>query len=446
VKKIFTVLAILVIVSCSAASCVSFRDVSGGETDYTADKTTAADVNAADTNNNVYSPETELTGADSMPEPEDIDFGFEEDQSVNAQTQNMDMTVDVGSDKVISFLTAGDNVIHPCIYLEAKQRATANTREYHFKPMYADVVDLIGRYDFAFINQETLMGGADLGYMGYPRFNSPQDLGCDLVEMGFDIVNIANNHMVDQWEKGLRGTIEFWRNQPVTLIGDVMNKEEYEIPDIIEKDGVSIAFLSYTYGTNGLALPASSELIVPYIDDKDILRHVENAKEMADLVFVSMHWGEENISKPTLEQVRVGQLMADAGVDVIIGHHPHVMQPIEWLTGEDGNRTLCIYSLGNLVSAMMYSQNMVGGFITFDVVSKGGAKPYIDNVQYLPTVFFYGMNYYSTHLYMMEDYTDAMAAKHGTQIYKNYASAAQMRKFATDVIAAEFLPDWMKNS
>ena len=445
-KRQIAALILLLTMSVTAVSC-SFRDASGSENHSVGD---GGDISAVDTVNNDDTDDavTETQVADSMPEasPSSVGDAADVGDAAAVDLPQTGMQREAEPDRAISFLTAGDNVIHPCIYLEAKQRATANTREYHFTPMYADVVDIIGSYDVAFINQETLMGGADLGYVGYPRFNSPQDLGLDLVEMGFDIVNIANNHMADQWEKGLKGTIEFWRNQPVTLIGDVMNKDEYEVPDIIERDGISIAFLSYTYGTNGLTLPASSELIVPYIDDATILRHIENAKTLADLVFVSMHWGEENISKPTSEQVRVGQLMADAGVDVIIGHHPHVLQPIEWLDGVNGNRTLCIYSLGNLVSAMMYSQNMVGGFVTFDVISKGGAKPYVDNVKFLPTVFFYGMNYYSTHLYKMEDYTDAMAAKHGTQIYNNYASSAQMRKFVTDIISPEYLPDWIKST
>lgn len=434
IKKLIPLLFLAAAVMLVTSSCFSMRSTDITQNTDNINKNSALSANTipdtvGETDNPINPADAEQTDDDFSP-PDTISEPEEKQEPVTTK---------------ISFLAAGDNVIHPCIYLEAKQRATKDTREYNFKPMYSDIIELVQSYDIAFINQETLMGGEELGYSGYPRFNSPQDLGYDLVEMGFDIVNIANNHMADQWEKGLKGTIEFWRNQPVTLIGEALNGDEYEIPDIIEKDGISIAFLSYTYGTNGLSLPASSELVVPYINDNDILRHISNAKDEAELVFVSVHWGEENTFTPTSEQKRLAKLMADAGVDVIIGHHPHVVQPIEWIEGKDGNKTLCIYSLGNLVSAMMYSQNMAGGFLTFDIIKTDNFKPYIENVKFLPTVFFYGMNYYSTHLYMMEDYTDELAKKHGTQIYGNYASAAQMKKYIIDNISSEFLPDWMIN-
>lgn len=432
-KSIFTLL-IVIIISLTATSCMELRDVNS-----IPDET--ADGSAGDTTD-------EIEASATITKPDDTSPLLKDGHSYDTETAPSELNSGdkkfTGVTKKISFLAAGDNVIHPCIYLEAKKRATDDTREYNFKPMYADVIEFIEGYDLSFINQETLMCGSELGYTGYPRFNSPQDLGYDLFEMGFDIINIANNHMVDQWENGLKKTIEFWRNQPVTLIGDALSQDEYESFDIIEKDGITIALLSYTYGTNGLSLPSSSELVVPYINDADIQRHVSNAKEDADLVFVSVHWGDENTFKPTSEQKRVAQLMADAGVDVIIGHHPHVIQPIEWLEGTNGEKTLCIYSLGNLVSAMMYCENMVGGFVTFDIIQVDDNKPYIDNVQYVPTVFFYGMNYYSTHLYFMQDYTEEMAKKHGTQIYGNYASIAKMRKYVTDNISAEYLPDWLK--
>jgi len=350
----------------------------------------------------------------------------------------------------ISFLAAGDNVIHPCIYLEAAKRATADTRPYNFKPMYADIIDLVKSYDLAFINQETLMGGADLGYSGYPQFNSPQDLGLDLVEMGFDIVSIANNHMADKGDAGLRGTIEFWNEigaredgERALMIGGYLDEEDYDTVRVIEANGIDIAFLAYTYGTNGLSLPSKSELVVPYINDDDIRRQTALAKEAGDMVIVSIHWGVENTFTPTDEQRRVAALLAECGVDVILGHHPHVLQPIEWIEREGDSPTLCIYSLGNLVSAMMYSENMVGGFLTFDIAAKGD-KITVENVRFLPTVFYYAYNYFSTHLYMMEDFTEELASVHGTSRYGNLATVEQLRGFVKKVIAEEYLPDYLK--
>ncbi|MBQ8508800.1 MAG: CapA family protein [Clostridia bacterium] len=338
----------------------------------------------------------------------------------------------------ISFLAAGDNVIHPCIYMDAERRATDETRAYNFRPMYEDVADYIAGFDLAFINQETLMGGDELGLSGYPRFNSPQALGYDLCELGFDIVNIANNHMVDQYAKGLSGTIDFWHKMEdefgVTMLGGYYDAADYDTIRLIEREGVKIAFLSYTYETNGLRLPASSELVVPYIDDEDIIRQCALAKEVSDFLIVSIHWGVENSTTVSADQQRVAKLLAENGTDVIIGHHPHVLQRIEWIESDYGE-TLCIYSLGNLVSAMMSWQNMVGGFFTFDIVRMSDGRVYADNVGFTATAFYYGPSYFNSHIYFLSDYPAEKAATHGTKmLYNSPATPDDMRNFAKKIM------------
>lgn len=348
----------------------------------------------------------------------------------------------------ISFLAAGDNLIHDGIYKDAQKRATANTPEYNFKPMYDDVASIIKEADISFINQETIMGGAELGYSGYPQFNSPQDLGNTLVDLGFDIINIANNHMLDKYEKGLANTIKFWESKPVLLLGAHKTKEDFDNIRILEYEGVKIAFLSYTYATNGISLPKTSSYYVPYIKDDDIKRQTALAKEAADLVFVSIHWGVENTFQTSAEQRRLARLMTDCGVDVVIGHHPHVIQPIEWLDQADGGRTLVIYSLGNLMSMMMRSINMLGGFVTFDIVQYGSDKPYIDNVAFIPTVFHYNRSFRECGIYLIENYTDDMAKVHGIQ---NYASETSLyfitldlvKKWLKDTISASYIPAYL---
>lgn len=333
----------------------------------------------------------------------------------------------------ISFLASGDNLIHPCIYIDARERATSETREYNFRPMFDDVDEYIASFDIAFANQETPMGGADLGYSGYPNFNSPQDLGRDLRDIGYDVISIANNHMLDKREAGLAGTIAFFESEEmsdVTLIGGYKNEEDYDDVRIVERDGVKIAFLAYTYGTNGITLPSDSEYVVPYIDDDDIIRQCAFAEGAADITVVSIHWGEENTTKPTDEQRRVAKLLAENGVDVILGHHPHVLQPIEWIETETGS-TLCAYSLGNLLSAMMYWENMVGGFLTFDIVKMSDGELFVDSVAFVPTAFFYGPSYYNSHLYFLCDYPEDVAKTHGTgRLYGSPAAPRDMVAYA----------------
>lgn len=348
----------------------------------------------------------------------------------------------------ISFVAAGDNVIHPCIYMDAERRASAqkaagekNIRKYNFKPTYEDVIDYIKSFDLAFINQETLMAGEEYGYSGYPTFNSPRDLAYDLIEIGFDIVNIANNHMCDKGTNGLRATIDFWKSLDVTMIGGYSSREDFDTPRIIEKNGVKIALIGYTEMTNGITL-GKSELVVPYTNDSDIKKQLAAAREAADVVIVSVHWGNENQNTPTTEQKRLAKLFSDNGADVIIGHHPHVLQPIEWVESTNGERqTLCIYSLGNLISGMAAWQNMVGGFLTFDIVKMSDGSVFIDSPAFVPTAFYFGPGWLNSHLYFLDDYPDAKAKTHG--LYNLFGTGAmpdEMRKYAKKIMG-DFIAD-----
>ena len=341
----------------------------------------------------------------------------------------------------ISFLALGDNLIHPNIYMDAKKRSTEE-KEYDFLPVYADIADAVAAADFAFINQETVMAGASYGYSGYPQFNTPQQLGLDLVTLGFDIINIANNHMLDMGTQGLIDTVNFWKEQPVTLLGADYEPTE---PVMLEKDGVKIAMLSYTYSTNGMVQRSDAAVKAPYIDRDRILSEIETVKKrQADVIIASVHWGIENTHKPTEEQKELAQLMADAGVDVILGHHSHCLQPIEWLTGAGGQETLCIYSLGNCISGMAAPLNQIGGMFTFSLVSDGTGGVCVDNPLFIPTVFYYGPGWFNTHLYLMEDYTEEIAATHGVQINGYTLSAEKARQIVTDVMDPQFLPEWLR--
>ncbi len=340
----------------------------------------------------------------------------------------------------ISFLAAGDNVIHPCIYMDAKNRATEETRPYNFKPMYSDVADYIASFDISFINQETLMCGDGFALSGYPNFNSPQDLGLDLRDIGFDIINIANNHTYDKGLSGLKSTIDFYNSEEmssVTTIGAYLNREDFDNIRTIEKEGITIALLSYTYDTNRI-FPSSAELVIPFINEADIIRQAKIAEEIADITVCSVHWGIEQHTKPSAEQRSVAKLLAENGVDVILGHHPHVLQPIEIIESSNGS-TLCIYSLGNILSAMQNWQNMVGGFFTFDIVKSTDGEVNFDNPKFTPTAFYYGPSYYNSHLYFLKDYTAEKAKTHGTgRLYGSYATPSDMLSF-TEKIMGEYL-------
>ncbi len=343
----------------------------------------------------------------------------------------------------LKFIAAGDNIIHQNIYIDAQNRAVDGA-EYTFTGMYEDIATFVVDADIAFINQETPLAGEEFGYSGYPNFNGPQEAGDALVDIGFDVVNIATNHMLDMRTNGLESTIAYWKTKDVLLIGGYENKEDYNNFRIYETDGIKIAFLAYTYGTNGMTLSAGSELVIPLFDENTIRSQVTAAKQAADLVFVSCHWGLEDNFAPSAEQEKYAQIMADCGADVIIGHHPHVVQPVKWLTGESGNKTLAVYSLGNLISTMLYGRNMVGGIITFDIVNNEGEKPYIENPVFVPTITHYDMTRFNLQVYLLEHYTPELAAAHGCLKNSSDFSVDRAKQYITDTIDAEFLPDYLK--
>ncbi len=348
----------------------------------------------------------------------------------------------------VSFIGCGDNIIYAGNIKDARSKAIPGGRQFNFKPMYENVSDTIENADIAFINQENVMAGDGYAISYYPMFNSPRELGYDLQELGFDVINIANNHMLDKGAAGLQNTIEFWKSMDdVLMIGGYENQDDYDTIRILEKNGIKIAFLSYTYGTNGISKPESSPIAIPLHEDEDIIRQTKLAKEQADLVIVSIHWGYEGAFKPSDEQKRIAKLMADCGVDAIIGHHPHVLQPVEWITGKDGNKTLCVYSLGNFMAEQAYDYNMVGGIISFDIVQLGDNHPYLENVVFNPTVFHFPSNFFNNTIYLMEDYTPELAAVHGVKhFYRHNLSYEQLLKYATDTIDSEFLPMSLKTN
>ena len=347
--------------------------------------------------------------------------------------------------KEVRFVGCGDNIIYGGNIKDARSKAIPGGRAYNFKPMYEPVADIIESADIAFINQETVMAGEGYEISYYPMFNSPQELGYDLEELGYDVVNIANNHMLDKGTAGLQSTIDFWKSMDVLMIGGYDDADDFDSIRVLEVNGITVAFLSYTYGTNGLTKAASSPIVIPYIKDEDILRQTALAKQAADFVIVSVHWGYEGAFQPNAEQKRVAQLFADCGVDAVIGHHPHVVQPVEWLTGKDGNTMLCVYSLGNFMAEQAYDYNMVGGIISFDIVQIAGGKPYLDNVLFTPTVFHFPSNFYNNTVYLMEDYTPELAAVHGVRsFYHHTLTYERLLAYATDTIDDEFLPEALK--
>lgn len=344
--------------------------------------------------------------------------------------------------KNVSFIAAGDNIVHQSVIDDAKRLGAASGKAYDFAPMYSNIKSLINDADIAFINQEGPIAGKALnGYTGYPVFNAPDEAGHALVDTGFDIVNIANNHLLDRGAKGYENSINFWKSQPVLLVGGYESEQDFNTVRYYKYDDLTIAFLSYTYGTNGIYLPADSKLWVPYYSENDCVnRQSKEARENADIVIVSMHWGDENSFTPNSIQKEYCDILVNNNVDVIIGTHPHVLQPVKWKNRPDGKKTLVAYSIGNLLSTMLYSKYMVGGLLTFDISYTEPEKAEIVNPKLIPTFCFYSKTRDSLKVHRLSEITREKYLSHGCTLNENVSYERAIR-YVTDTIDSEFLSD-----
>ncbi len=354
----------------------------------------------------------------------------------------------------IHVVAAGDNIAHDSVIATARTDASGN-EEYDFSKIYDGIKGIVSGADVAFVNQEAPVGGKELGIAGYPNFNAPNEMVEELVDIGFNVFNLANNHMLDKGEKGYSNTIKYFDTLPVVSIGGY-TKSDYDNVRVLEVKGVKIAFLGYTtlvnYG-HASDLSSGSQYIIPYADTNDITRQVALAKEAADVVIVSIHWGDENVFGVTAQQEKYATLCADLGVDVVLGHHSHVVGGVEYLSGRDGKKTLVAYSLGNLCSTMLYARNMVGEILSFDIV-KDGDEYYVENAVVDPVISHYKTDTskkdnqnlhvrYESRVYLMRDYTEELALAHGSQNWGAFTFDT-LKKYVTDTVDAEFLPDYLK--
>jgi poly-gamma-glutamate synthesis protein (capsule biosynthesis protein) len=229
------------------------------------------------------------------------------------------------------------------------------TRSYSFAAYFPEVKHLL-QGDWVFANLETPIAGEDLnGFSGYPMFNAPEALADAIREAGFNVVSTANNHTMDRREQGVLRTLENVRSRGIATVGTHMSAEEAEQVLIMEKNGIRMAFLAYTYGTNGIPVPEDKPYLVNLIDEERIVADIAKASQAgADVVTVSMHFGNEYQRQPSEEQKRLARRLIEAGADIVLGSHPHVVQPYEWVetSGADGTprKGLVMYSLGNFIS------------------------------------------------------------------------------------------------
>ena len=257
----------------------------------------------------------------------------------------------------IKLLMVGDNLINDKIYNAMKTNDT-----YDFKPIYTYIKEINKDYDLAYYNQETILGGSSIGVSSYPAFNSPYEVGDATIDAGFNLVSLATNHTLDRGEQAIINSRNYWNSKDnVLAVGSYSSNEEKDKIQILKKNNITYTMLNYTYGTNGIKVPSNKEYLVnvwpctgndPSTDTKyqeyknTVKEDIEKVRDKVDLLIVAIHWGIEYKYTPNEYQKDMASYLASLGVNIIIGTHPHVVEPITYI-----DNTLVIYSLGNFVSA-----------------------------------------------------------------------------------------------
>ncbi len=312
------------------------------------------------------------------------------------------------SDSVtIELFAVGDNLMHgPLI------KSGLGAEGYNFDGFYEHILPQLEGMDIKAINQETVFVSPDMGYTGYPTFGGPAEVGDALVKAGFNVIEQASNHSYDKREEGLRFTMDYWRSQPVTLLGVNSSAEDALRVDKFTKDGFTVALANYTYSLNGLAPPQGEEYLVNMMDDEArpaIAEQLARAKAESDLLVVFPHWGTEYDTEPDDFQRDWLKFFNENGADVIIGAHPHVLQTAEEYIGENGHKTVVFYSLGNFISNQDTLAKELGGMARVTLVKDDfGAR--VRDFSLEPCFTHVSGGKYT--VYPLEDYTDELARTH----------------------------------
>jgi len=271
-------------------------------------------------------------------------FEFEEILVIDEQ----EIIIDPIEEYSLSIIMGGDALIHGAVYADAK-----NGNKYDFKGMLEHIKPIISQYDLAYYNQETILGGTELGLSTYPRFNSPYEVGDAFLDAGFNVISLANNHTLDRGSQAIINSRKYWNSKDAMVNGSATSLEERNNIDIKEKNGITYAMLSYTTTTNGLT--RKNNYYVNWYDKETVKNDILSVRDKVDFLMVAMHWGTEYNTGVTTKQKEIASYLASLDVDLVIGTHPHVIEPAEYI-----DDTFVIYSLGNIISAQRTDEQLSG--------------------------------------------------------------------------------------
>ncbi len=331
-------------------------------------------------------------------------------------------TEPVPEDKVVHVVAAGDNLIHYSVYKNAEALA-GEGENFNFKPLYENVKYLVEDADVAILNQETIISESNElrgGNGGALLFNSPPEVADAVIDLGFDVFTMANNHLLDFGADALAESINFWNKKAeendLTVLGAYLNEEDSNNIRIREVNGVKIAFLAYAEHINGFSFPEDSPLRVVMNSEEDVIeRQIKEAKELADAVIVSAHWGVEDTHLVSEDRIELANKMIRWGADVILGCHTHTAETMEWVERDDGSKGFVYYSMGNFICCQTDNFNLVGEMPDFNIVVDGETgEVRLDDVGCIPTIVHYeSPDFANLRVYPYSKYSPELAAAHG---------------------------------
>ena len=313
----------------------------------------------------------------------------------------------------LDLVMAGDVLLH----LRLAYWSENGKGGYDFNPIFKLIKPIIKKADLAIVNQETILGGKELGVSGYPTFNGPYELGDAIANAGFDVVLQSNNHSLDRGKQGIYNCLNFWKKYPkIKTVGINTSEAQKKKLCIYKKNGIKVAILNYTYGTNGIPLPKDMPYAVNYLVKDEVINDIKMAEKEAEFTIVCPHWGTEYYRGITDYQKTWSKIFVENGVDLVLGAHPHVIEPIKYVTDKKtGHKMLVYYSLGNFVNSTMsdgrVGDRYVGGIAK--VKLKRGADNKVRIVKYgvKATVMHNGGTKYGSRVYPLSKYTEELAKK-----------------------------------
>lgn len=328
----------------------------------------------------------------------------------------------------VTLTATGDILMHNTVIASG-----LNDNNYDFSNLYSPVKHLLEAADYASVNLESSLAGPASGYTGYPLFNSPDNIARSLKESGFDLVVTANNHILDRGYTGALRTMDVLRETGLDTTGTFRSAEESKAYLIKDIRGIKVGYLAYSYGTNGMAIPPGKEYFYNYLQKDRVIADIEALRPRVDVLVLVLHWGVEYSPLPTAEQRELARLFFDQGADIILGSHPHVLQPLE-IMHINGKEKLVIYSMGNSMGDQNGLERNIGVIVSLQFTKKHKTgETYLSSYNYIPTYIheYYDQGHLKFRLVAVEEAINSV--KTGTDPYMGSDIVPMLEQLWSDI-------------